>query len=60
MVSQYEHNSSPLSICTIIIARDCIVEFAVILETNISTKVYGNFGVKCMFSTTFMDPGMNG
>ena len=36
--------------------RDCIVELAVILGTNISTNVYQNFGVKCMFSTTFMDP----
>ena len=31
VVSQYEHQSSPLSICTIIIVRDCIVDLAVIL-----------------------------
>ena len=24
-------------------------------RTNISSNVYGNFGVKCIFSTTFMD-----
>ena len=59
MVSQYEYKNSPLSICTIIIVRDYIVKLAVIyckLNNVISTNVYGNFGLKCMFSTTFIDP----
>ena len=36
VVSQYEHQSSPLSICAIIIVRDYIVEFAVILGSIFS------------------------
>ena len=47
--------SSPLSICAIIIVRDYIVESCSNFRNNISTNVYQNFGVKCMFSTTFMD-----
>ena len=31
--------NSPLSICTIIIVRDCIVELPVIFGSNISTNI---------------------